>query len=91
MKGTSPASTGATIEDVPALHIRNVPEATMLALKRRAHLHQVSMQQELLAILEQAAAEPVEAVLPRRIDLHLANTGRTEPFDRADIYRDDEL
>lgn len=83
-------STGATIEDVPALHIRNVPEGTVLALKRRAHLHQVSMQQELLAILERAAAEPVEAVLPRRIDLVMASTGRTEPFDRADFYGDDE-
>ena len=90
MTSTSGASTGATIKDVPALHIRNVPEATVLALKRRATLHQVSMQQELLAILERAAAESVEAVLPRRIELHLVDTGRTEDFDRVDFYGEDE-
>ena len=84
------AGVGASIEDVPALHIRNVPEATMVALERRARLHQVSMQQELLTILEQAAAEPVEAVLPRKIELHTVDSGHTEDFERADFYGDDE-
>lgn len=75
---------------VPALHIRNLSRATLVALEHRAHLHQRSLEAEVQEILEQAAAEPHEPALPRRIDLISVNTGRTEPFDRADFYGDDE-
>ena len=44
---------------------------------------------EVQEILKHAAAEPVEAVLPRRIDLHTVDSGHTGDFDRADFYGDD--
>ncbi|TNC26403.1 FitA-like ribbon-helix-helix domain-containing protein [Amycolatopsis alkalitolerans] len=47
-----------------AIHIRHVPEATLSALRERAARHGRSMQQELLDILELAAAEPVPVQAP---------------------------
>lgn len=78
------------MNDVPALHIRDVPEDTVAALKRRAALHGCSVQQELRDILERAAAEPVHAVLPRRLELRTVTTGCEEAFDRSTFYGEDE-
>ena len=88
MKPRDDNGRGDTIESVPELHIRDLSQATLVALERRARLHHRSLEAEVLEILD-AAAEPHEPVLPRRIDLIMANTGRTEPFDRADFYGDD--
>lgn len=43
---------------MPALRIRDVPEETVAALKRRAQRHGHSVQQELRAVLARAVAEP---------------------------------
>ncbi len=75
---------------MPALHIRDVPEETVAALKRRAARRGHSVQQELREVLEKAAAEPVAGARPRRLNLRTVATGRTGPFDRADFYADDE-
>lgn len=45
---------------MPALHIRDVPDETVAAIKRRAARHGRSVQQELRDVLEKVAAEPVE-------------------------------
>lgn len=75
---------------MPALHIRDVPEATVAALKRRAARHGHSVQQELREVLENAVAEPVAGARPQRLVLRTVATGRSEPWDRADLYDDDE-
>lgn len=73
-----------------ALHVRDVPEETVAALKLRAARRGHSMQQELREVLARAAAEPLDEFPPRAIRLRTVRTGRSEPFDRADFYDGDE-
>lgn len=75
---------------MPALHIRDVPEETVAAIKRRASRHGHSVQQELREVLERAAAEPPAGSRSQPLNLHTVATGRADPFDRADFYDDDE-
>ena len=75
---------------MPALHIRDVPDETVAAIKRRAARHGVSVQQELREALDRLADEPIEGSRPRRLQLITVETGRTEHFDRATFYDDDE-
>ena len=72
-----------------AIHIRDVPEPVLNALKRRARANRRSMQQELLQILTQASerAPPPEPLEP--LELVFVSTGRTEPMSREEIYGDD--
>ncbi len=72
-----------------AVHIRDVPEETLEALRRRAARRGHSMQQELRAVLTRAASEPADDVPPRAFRLHTVTTGRRESFDRADFYHAD--
>ncbi len=73
-----------------ALHIRDVPDETVAALKRRAVRHGRSMQQELREVLARAASEPIDEAPPRAIRLHTVFTGRMDPFERSDFYDDRE-
>ena len=73
-----------------ALHIRDVPEETVAALRRRAARQGHSMQQEMREALARAAAEPLTERPPRSLRLHTVDSGRTEAFDRDDFYDDDE-
>ncbi len=73
-----------------ALHIRDVPEEKVTAIKRRAARRGHSVQQELREVLEKVAAEPVAGGCPRRLNLATVATGRSEPFGRTDFYDDDE-
>jgi plasmid stability protein len=75
---------------MPALHIRDVPEETVAALKRRAARHGRSVQQELRDVLEKVAADGVPGGRPRPLKLATVETGHVGPFDRADFYDDDE-
>ncbi len=75
---------------MPALHIRDVPEETVAALKRRAARHGHSVQQELREVLAKAAAEPVTGPRPRPLELTTVETGVRRSFERADFYGDDE-
>ncbi|WP_162958237.1 FitA-like ribbon-helix-helix domain-containing protein [Nocardia yunnanensis] len=72
-----------------AIHIRNVSDTTLRALRERAHRHGRSMQQELLDIIEAAAAEPVVAEKPEPIELATVRTAGTSSWSREDIYDDD--
>lgn len=71
------------------INIRDVPEPVAAALRERAIRHGKSLQQEVLTILESAAAEPVtgaSALPPIRL-----NTVRTEgssTWSREEIYDD---
>jgi plasmid stability protein len=75
---------------MPALHIRDVREETVAAIKRRAARHGHSVQQELREVLDKAAGEPIAGARPRPLHLRTVATGRTGAFDRADFYDDDE-
>ncbi len=74
---------------MPALHIRDVPEETVTAIKRRAARHGHSVQQELREVLDRVALEPIEGARPRPLHLHTVESGRTGGFDRGDFYDDD--
>jgi plasmid stability protein len=70
-----------------ALNIRNVPEPVAAALRERASRHGHSLQQELLSILESAAAEPASAATaPPPIRLRTVRTGGTSTWSREEIY-----
>jgi plasmid stability protein len=75
---------------MPALHIRDVSEETVAAIKRRAARHGHSVQQELREVLQRAAAEPVTGSRPRRLSLRTVETRHQGSFERADFYGDDE-
>jgi plasmid stability protein len=74
---------------VTAIHVRNVPDPVIAALRERAARKGRSMQQELLAILEAAAREaPVpDAVGP--IQLRTVRVGGSGSWSREEIYDDE--
>jgi plasmid stability protein len=80
---------------MPAIHIRDVPEETLAALKRRAARHRRSLQMELHDMLDRAARdEPPLAPLPSiREELNMARDVSTsaseDRWSREDIYGDD--
>jgi plasmid stability protein len=73
---------------VAAIHVRNVPESVMAALRERAARHGRSMQQEIRQILEAAAADPGRAAPVDPIALHTVRTGSTATWRREEIYGD---
>jgi plasmid stability protein len=74
---------------VPAIHIRNVPEAMLSALRERAEAHGRSMQQEVLAILDAATAEPIPRQPPSPIQLVTTRTSTHTTWRREDVYGDE--
>ena len=75
---------------MPALHVRDIPEETIAAIKQHAARRGHSMQQELREVLERAATEPIVGGRTRPLNLTTVATDRTSPFDRDDFYEDDE-
>jgi hypothetical protein len=73
-----------------AFNIRNVPGPIAAALRERARRHGRSLQQELLSILESAAAEPASGpgTLPP-LELTTVNSHGTSTWPREDIYGDE--
>ena len=73
-----------------ALNVRNVPGPVAAALRERARRHGRSLQQELLDILESAAAEPAHGSgsLPP-LELTTVNIGGSSTWSREEIYDDD--
>ncbi|MHB1533728.1 MAG: FitA-like ribbon-helix-helix domain-containing protein [Acidimicrobiales bacterium] len=71
-----------------AIHVRNVPEPVVTALRERAERHGHSMQQEIRQILEEAATArpPREALEP--IPLTTVRTAATSTWRREEIYGD---
>jgi plasmid stability protein len=73
-----------------AFNVRNVPEPIAAALRERASRHGRSLQQELLVILEAAAAEPVSATSPPApIQLKTVRTAGSSSWSREEIYDDE--
>ncbi|MDN5920269.1 MAG: Arc family DNA-binding protein [Pseudonocardia sp.] len=73
---------------MPAIHIRNVSESTLAALRERAEHHGRSMQQEVLEILNSAAV-PLPRAAPSPIRLVTAHTTGTTTWRREDVYDDE--
>jgi plasmid stability protein len=72
---------------MPAIHIRDVPESTLAALRERAERHGRSMQQELRAILEAAAQEPPPpSDTPPPLELITTKTSAAGTWSREETY-----
>ena len=75
------------------LLLRNVPDATLAALKQRARQNRRSLQQELLRIVEDAAVEQptkAPAELAAAIRARLAQNGREFGDSVLDLRQDRE-
>ena len=74
---------------MPALHIRDIPEEVIEALKRRAAENDRSLQKELRHILISLVREspPLEPLPPLKLNLSSANTDTD--WSRGEIYQDD--
>jgi plasmid stability protein len=72
-----------------AIHIRNVPEKLVVAIKERAARHGRSMQQELVAILEAATTKAPARVKIAPLTLVTVKTRGKARWNRAEIYGDD--
>ncbi len=71
-----------------ALHIRNVPESVVTALRERAARHGQSMQQEIRQLLQAAATAAPPGAAPEPVRLHTVRTAVTSAWDREEIYGD---
>lgn len=73
---------------MPAIHVRDVPAEIVAALKERASRGGRSMQKEVLAILTQAAHEPLPPRKVAPLDIRTTKAGGRQSFDRNAIYAD---
>lgn len=73
---------------MPAVHVRDVSEATLASLRERARLRGVSMQAELRRILDEAAIAPMERVPLPPLRLVTSRTGSDSTWRREDEYGD---
>lgn len=74
---------------MPAIHIRDIPEEVLEALKRRAAANDRSLQQELRHSLRQLArdAPPAEPLPP--VSLELSDAASESRWSRQEMYNDD--
>lgn len=72
-----------------AIHVRNVPESTVSALRERAAAHGKSMQQEVREILESVASEAIPRQAPAPIELVTAHTSTDTTWRREEMYGDE--
>ena len=74
---------------MPAVHIREVPEEILEALKRRAERNHRSLQKELQHILASVVRDnPHLEELPP-LKLHFSTTSSNKRWSREEIYSDD--
>lgn len=71
-----------------AIHVRNVPEAVVAALRERAARNGQSMQQEIRQILEAAAASQAPPAPVDPVQLHTVRAGGSLTWRREEIYGD---
>jgi plasmid stability protein len=71
-----------------AVHIRNVPESVVTALRERAARHGQSMQQEIRQILEAAASAPAPRQARAAVGLTTVRTAGASSWRREEIYGD---
>lgn len=69
--------------------IRNIDERTLSNLKRLASANHRSLQGELLHLLTRASRLAPRDEEGASLDLITVATGRSDSFDREDIYGDD--
>ncbi|MBA3798080.1 MAG: hypothetical protein H0X18_03020 [Geodermatophilaceae bacterium] len=69
-----------------ALHIRNLPESVVTALRERAARNGHSMQQEIRQVLEAAAKASPPSEPPKPVRLTTVRTAVTSTWDREEIY-----
>jgi plasmid stability protein len=74
---------------VPAIHVRNVPESLIVALRERAARRGHSMQQDILEILQAAAAEPSAGEPLPPIRLITVKTPGRSTWRREALYDDE--
>lgn len=74
---------------MPAIHVRDLDDAVVEALKARAARNHRSLQGELKSILETAAREEDGGKRRRKPRLRTVSVGGRSTFSRDDIYRDD--
>ncbi len=74
---------------MPAIHVRDIPEEVLNALKRRAASNERSLQQELRFALRKLAmdAPPAEPLPP--VELELSDAAPQGRWRREEIYNDD--
>ncbi|MGB0678430.1 MAG: FitA-like ribbon-helix-helix domain-containing protein [Polyangiales bacterium] len=72
-----------------AVHIRNLDEDLINALKQRAVAHERSLEGELRIILREAARDfrPVDTA---PLVIHTVRVGHASDFSREEMYPDDE-
>ncbi len=74
---------------MPAIHIRDVPDEVLEALKHRARRRERSLQGELRHILSSVArSEPPKERLPP-LKLHFSDASAQSTWSREEIYDDD--
>ena len=71
-----------------AIHLRNIPESTLERFKRQARLHHRSLQGELHAIIERAAARPLPGDGGPLL-LRAVRTDGGQDWSREAMYGDD--
>jgi plasmid stability protein len=75
---------------MPALHVRDVDDAVLAALKARARRNQRSLQGEVRSILEAAVGADAGAQeTGGRLRLHTVRVGKPPAFTREVIYGDE--
>ncbi len=72
-----------------AIHIRDVPDHVVAALKRRARANHRSLQGEVLATLEDAALRAPPPEPPAQLRLTLSTAPATGSWSREAMYDDD--
>lgn len=80
------ATGSATMSSMTALHVRNLPESVVTALRERAARNGQSMQQEIRQILEAAAQASPPREPPVPVRLTTVRTAVTSSWDREEIY-----
>lgn len=74
---------------MPALHVRDLDDAVIDALKERAAANRRSLQGELKSILEGAAQMSAKGTRRRKLRLKTVSVGGRRSFSRDEIYEDD--
>ncbi len=82
------ATDSATVRGMTALHVRNVPESVVTALREWAARHGQSMQQEIRQILEAAAQASPPREPPEPVRLTTVRTAVISTWARKEIYGD---
>lgn len=76
----------ASMRRMPALHVRNVPESVVTALREQAARNGQSMQQEIRQILAAAARAVPPHEPPEPVRLTTVRTAVTSTWNREEMY-----